>query len=89
MREKYFVQGRLDLKQPRQDKNLFHRHDKPNELTKEKPLSFVLFDSPLTSVSTVSRGHPSPVFLLSPNLRRKNSNFYSISNPHGIRNFYD
>jgi hypothetical protein len=27
----------------------------PSELTKEKPLLFVLFESPFTSVSTVSR----------------------------------
>jgi hypothetical protein len=33
------------------------------ELTKEGPLSFVLFESPFTSVSTVSMGHPSPVSL--------------------------
>jgi hypothetical protein len=33
------------------------------EPTKEKPFSFVLFESPFTSVSTVSRGHPSPVSL--------------------------
>jgi hypothetical protein len=29
--------------------------DKPNEPTKKGPLSFVLFESPFTSVSTVSR----------------------------------
>jgi hypothetical protein len=33
------------------------------EPTKEGPLSFVLFESPFTSVSTVSRGHPSLVSL--------------------------
>jgi hypothetical protein len=38
-------------------------HDKPNEPTKEGPLSFVLFESPFTSVSKVSRGHP---FLVNP-----------------------
>jgi hypothetical protein len=37
-------------------KNLFYRHDKPNEPTKKGPLSFVLFESPFTSVSTVSTG---------------------------------
>jgi hypothetical protein len=59
--EKIFcIQGRLW--QPRQLKNLLFRHDKPNKpikKTKEGPLSFVLFESPFTSVSTVSRGHPS------------------------------
>ncbi len=33
------------------------RH-KPNEPTKEGPLSFVLLESPFTPVSSVSRGHP-------------------------------
>ncbi len=36
---------------------------KPNEPTKEGPLSFVLFESPCTSVSTVSRSHPSLISL--------------------------
>jgi hypothetical protein len=39
-------------------KNLLYRHDKPNQLTKEEPRSFVLHKSPLSSVSTVSRGPP-------------------------------
>jgi hypothetical protein len=43
-------------------KNLLYRHDKPNEPTKEGPLSFVLFESPFTSISTVSSGQPSLVF---------------------------
>ncbi len=38
-------------------------HDKTNEPTKEGPLSFVLFESPFASVSTVSRSHPSLVSL--------------------------
>jgi hypothetical protein len=37
---------------------------KPNEPTKEGPISFVLFESPFTSASTVSRGHHSLVSLL-------------------------
>jgi hypothetical protein len=41
-------------------------HGKPNKPTKEGPLSFVLFESPFTSVSTVSRGHPSLVSLPTP-----------------------
>jgi hypothetical protein len=57
----YFVFGRLE--QPRQNKILLYRHGKPNEPTKEGPLSFVLFESQFTSVSTVSRGHPSQVSL--------------------------
>jgi hypothetical protein len=36
----------------------------PNETTKEGPLSSVLFESPFTSVSTISRGHPSLVSLV-------------------------
>jgi hypothetical protein len=55
--ERYFVLGRLE--QQRQNKNLLYRHDKPNEPTMDGPLSFVLFESPFTSVSTVSRGNPS------------------------------
>jgi hypothetical protein len=54
---KIIVLGRLD--QQRQNKNLLYRHDKPKEPTKKGPLSFVLFECPFTSVSTVSRGHPS------------------------------
>jgi hypothetical protein len=52
-KKKYLVQGRIE--QPRQNKNLLYWQDKP----KEGPVSFVLFESPFTSVSTVSRGHPS------------------------------
>jgi hypothetical protein len=44
-------------------KNLLYWHDEPNEPAKEGPLSFVLYKSPFASVSTVSRGHPSPVSL--------------------------
>jgi hypothetical protein len=40
------------------------RQDKNNEPTKEGPPSFVLLESPFTSVSTVSRGHPSLVSLV-------------------------
>jgi hypothetical protein len=46
------------------DKNLLYRYDKPKEPNKEGPFSFVLSESPFTSVSTVGRGHPSLVFLL-------------------------
>ncbi len=42
------------LKQPRQNKNLLFRHDKPNEPTKKGPLSCVLVESTFTSVSTQS-----------------------------------
>ncbi len=50
--------------QTRAAKNLLHRHDEPNEPTKEGPLSFVLFESPFTSVSG---DHPS-LLSLSPYL---------------------
>ncbi len=56
------VLGRLE--QPRQNKNRLYWHDNPNEPTKEGPLSFVLFESPLTSILTVSRGHPSLVSMV-------------------------
>jgi hypothetical protein len=41
------------------EKNLLYRHDKLYELTKEGPLSLVLFESIFILFSTVSRGHPS------------------------------
>jgi hypothetical protein len=53
-----------DDKSPRQNKNLVNLHGKPKKPTMEGLLSFVLFESPFTSVSTVSRGHPSLVSLL-------------------------
>jgi hypothetical protein len=57
--EKYFVE------QPRLNKSLLYQHDKPKESTKEGlPPSFVLFESPSTSVSTVSGSHPSLISLL-------------------------
>jgi hypothetical protein len=60
----YGVDKNILLGQPEQPRqNIVHRHDKPNEPTKKGPLLFVLFESPFTSVSTVSRGHPSPVSL--------------------------
>jgi hypothetical protein len=59
VRNKYFVLGRVE--QPRQNKNLFYRHDKLKEPIKEGPLSYVLFESPFISVSKVSRGHHSLV----------------------------
>ncbi len=43
---------------PRQDKTLLYQHDWPNEPTKEGPLSYVLFESPFASISTVSRATP-------------------------------
>jgi hypothetical protein len=46
------------------EQNLVYRHGKFNEPTKEGLRSFVLFESPFTSVSTVSRGHPSQVSLV-------------------------
>jgi hypothetical protein len=41
--EKYFALGLLE--QPKQNKDLLHRHDKSSEPTKEGTLSFVLFES--------------------------------------------
>ncbi len=38
------------------NKSLFYQHVKPNEPTKEGPLSFVLFESPLTSQFQLSAG---------------------------------
>jgi hypothetical protein len=61
MRKKIYCSGPT-IEHPRQDKNLLYRHDKPDEPTKEGPLSFVLFESPFTPVSTVSRGQPSLIF---------------------------
>jgi hypothetical protein len=54
--EKKIVLGRLE--QPRLNKNLLYRHHKPKKLMKEGPLSFVLVESPFTSVSTLSRASP-------------------------------
>jgi hypothetical protein len=45
-RKKYFVLGQLE--QPWLKKKLLYRQDKPNESTKEGPLSCVLFESPFT-----------------------------------------
>jgi hypothetical protein len=59
--KKKFVLGRLE--QPRQNKNLLYRQDKSNEPNTEGPLSFVLFEPPFTSISIISKGHPSLVFL--------------------------
>ncbi len=57
----FFVLGRLE--QARQVKNLLYRHDKTNEPTKGWPLSNVLRESPLDSVSTAGKCHPSLVSL--------------------------
>ncbi len=54
--EKIFGTGRLE--QLRLNRNLLYRYGKPNEPTKEGPLTFVLFESPFTSVSIVSRATP-------------------------------
>jgi hypothetical protein len=39
-------------------------HEPTKGRTWEEPLSFVLFESPSTSFSTVSRGHPSLVSMV-------------------------
>ncbi len=49
------------IEQPRQNKILLYRYDKPNEPSKKGRL---LFESPFTSVLTVSRGHHSLVSLV-------------------------
>jgi hypothetical protein len=59
--EKIFCAGSTRAAEAKQ-KSLV-QHDKPNEPTKKGSLSFVLFESPFTSVSTISRGHPSLVSL--------------------------
>jgi hypothetical protein len=59
--KKYFVMGWLE--QPRQNKNFFYWHAESNELSKKRPLSYMLIESPFASVSTVSRGNPSLVSL--------------------------
>jgi hypothetical protein len=59
--EKIFCTGMT--RAAKAEKNILYRHDNPNEPTKEGPLSFVLSESPFTSVSTISRGHPSLVTL--------------------------
>ncbi len=48
------------------EQKFLYLHDNPNEPTKKGPLSFVLFESPFTWFSTVSRGHPSLVSLDTP-----------------------
>ncbi len=60
--KKHFVLGLPE--QQSQDKSLLYRHDEPNEPIREGTLPFVLFESPFTSVSTVSRSHPSLVSLV-------------------------
>ncbi len=55
--KKYFVLSWLE--QPRQDKSLLYGHNESSEPTKEGTLSFVLFESPFTSVSPVGGCHPS------------------------------
>jgi hypothetical protein len=62
VRKKYYVLGQL--KQPRQSKKSLVLAVQAKKPIKKGPLSFVLFESPITSVSTVSRSHPSLIFLL-------------------------
>jgi hypothetical protein len=61
LRKKIFSNGPTKAAQ---DKNLLYRHDEPNEPTMVRPLSYVLYESPFASVSTVCRGHPSLVSLV-------------------------
>ncbi len=59
---KFFILGWPE--QPRFNKSILHRHDEPHEPSKEGTLSIVIFDSSFTSVSTVSRVHPSLISLV-------------------------
>ncbi len=68
-KKKIFCTGRTGAA-----KNLFYLHDKP---TMERPRSFVLLESPLASVSTVCRGHPSLVSIL--RLVSMRSYFYGLN----------
>jgi hypothetical protein len=43
---------------------LLYGYDKPNEPAKKGPHSFVIFESPFTSVSTISRSQPSLVSMV-------------------------
>jgi len=43
-----FCTGPTSLEQPRQNKNLLYRRNKPSEGTKKEPLSFVLFGTSFT-----------------------------------------
>jgi hypothetical protein len=54
--EKIFCTG--PTRAAKTDKNLLYRHNKSNETTKEGLFSLALFESPFTSVATVSWGHP-------------------------------
>ncbi len=45
--------------------NLLYRHDKPNKPTKERPLSFVLFESPLPIHLSFNRQQGPPLSSLS------------------------
>jgi hypothetical protein len=54
--KKYFELGQLE--QPRQNKNLLYRHDKPNRPSKEGPFSFVLFETPQFQQFNSQRGPP-------------------------------
>jgi hypothetical protein len=65
-RKKIFSTG--PTRATKAEQNLLYWHGKPNEPTKEGPFSFVLLESPFTSVSTVSRGHFS-LFSLNNNIK--------------------
>jgi hypothetical protein len=60
--KKYFVLGRLQSSQGR-TKISFTSTTRRTNQSKKGPLSFDLSESPFTSVSAVSRGHPSLVSL--------------------------
>jgi hypothetical protein len=53
----------VPTREDKAEQKYLYRHDNPYEPTKEGPHTFVLFESPFNSVSTVSRGHLSLVSL--------------------------
>jgi hypothetical protein len=51
------------IREAKAEQNILYWHKKSNKATKDGPLSSELFEYLFTSVSTVSRGHPSQVSL--------------------------
>ncbi len=80
--KRYFALGRLE--QTKAGQKYLYQHDEPDELTKDEQLSFVRFESPFTSVSTVSRGHPSLAFL-----RYTVKQFYAILHVYSNENLHN
>jgi hypothetical protein len=64
MRKKIFCTGPTGTAKAGQKISCNSTTSPTNEPTKEGPLSFVLLETPIASVSTVSRGHPSLISLM-------------------------